>query len=44
VSAILSFVIDGCETWFVVVREEHRLRIFKNWALRKVFAARRERT
>jgi hypothetical protein len=43
VSAVL-FLVDGCETWSVVVREEHRLRIFKRRALRKVFAARRERT
>lgn len=43
-SAVLSFVVDGCETWSVVVREEHSLRIFKNRSLRKVFAARRVRT
>jgi len=44
VSAVLSLVVDGCETWSIVVREEHRLRIFKNRALTKVFAASRERT
>jgi hypothetical protein len=36
-------LVDGCETWSVVVREEHRLKIFKSRALRKVFAAKRER-
>ena len=44
VSAVLSLVVDGCETWSIVVREEHRLRIFKNRALRKECAAGRERT
>ena len=44
VSAVLYLVVDGCETWSVVVREEQRLRSFKNRAVRKVFAARRERT
>jgi hypothetical protein len=38
-----SLVVDGCVTWYFVVREEHRLRIFKSRALRKVFAAKRER-
>ena len=44
VSAVLSLVVDGCETWYVVVREEHRLRIYKNRLLKKVFSAKRERT
>jgi hypothetical protein len=44
VSAVLSLVVDGCETWSVVVREEHRMKIFENRSLRKVFAAKRERT
>jgi hypothetical protein len=27
----------GCETWSLTLREEHRLRVFKNRVLRKIF-------
>jgi hypothetical protein len=27
---ILSAVLYGCETWFLILREEHRLRVFEN--------------
>jgi hypothetical protein len=26
-----------CETWFLTLREEHRLRVFKNGVVRKIF-------
>jgi hypothetical protein len=26
----LTAVLYGCETWFLTLREEHRLRVFKN--------------
>jgi len=32
----------GCETWYVTSREEHRLRVFDNGALRKVFGPKGE--
>jgi hypothetical protein len=34
---IYLFVLCGCETWFATLKEEHRLRVFEKWALRKIF-------
>jgi hypothetical protein len=34
---ILSAVLYGCENWSVTVREEHRLRVFENRVLRRIF-------
>jgi hypothetical protein len=34
--------IYGCETWSLTLREEHRLRVFDNRVLRKVFGPRRD--
>jgi hypothetical protein len=34
---ILPVVWYGCETYFLTLREEHRLRVFKNRVLRKIF-------
>jgi hypothetical protein len=39
---ILSVVLYGCETWSVKLREEHRLRVFQNRVLRKVFGPKRD--
>jgi hypothetical protein len=30
-------VLYGCETWSLTLREEHRLRVFENRALRRIF-------
>jgi hypothetical protein len=30
----------GCETWSVTLREEHRLRVFENRVLRRIFGPR----
>jgi hypothetical protein len=30
-------VLYGCETWSLTVREEHRLRVFENRVLRRIF-------
>jgi hypothetical protein len=27
----------GCETWFLTLRKEHRLRVFENRVLRRIF-------
>jgi hypothetical protein len=27
----------GCETWSLILREEHRLRVFENRVLRRIF-------
>jgi len=32
----------GCETWSLILREECRLRLFKNMVLRRVFGAKRD--
>jgi hypothetical protein len=35
-------VLYGCETWSLTLREEHRLRVFENRVLRKVFGPKRD--
>jgi hypothetical protein len=32
----------GYETWSLALREEHRLRVFKNSVLRKIFGSKRD--
>jgi hypothetical protein len=34
---ILSVVLYGCETWSLSLKEEHRLRMFENKVLRRIF-------
>jgi hypothetical protein len=31
-----------CETWSLTLREEHRLRVFENRVLRKIFGLKRD--
>jgi len=38
----LPVVLYGCETWSLTLREEHRLRVFENRVLRKVFGPKRD--
>jgi hypothetical protein len=38
----LPVVLYGCETWFLTLREEHRLRVFENRILRRIFGPKRE--
>ena len=38
-TTILLIVLYGCETWYLTLREEHRLRVFENRVLREVFWA-----
>jgi hypothetical protein len=38
---ILPVVLYGCESWYVTLREEHRLRVFENRVLRRIFGPRR---
>jgi hypothetical protein len=35
-------VLYKCETWSLTLREENRLRVFENRALRKIFGPRRD--
>jgi hypothetical protein len=34
---IVPVVLYGCETWSLILREEHRLRVFENRVLRRIF-------
>jgi hypothetical protein len=36
-SIILSIVLYGCEIWSLMLREGHRLRVFENMVLRRIF-------
>jgi len=38
----LPVVVYGCETWCLALREEHRLRVFENRVLRKIFGPKRD--
>jgi hypothetical protein len=38
---ILPVVLYGCETWSFILREEHRLRVFENRVLRRIFGPER---
>ena len=39
---ILPVVLYGCETWSLTLREEHRLRVFENKVLRKIFGSKKD--
>jgi hypothetical protein len=40
---ILPVVLYGCETWSLTLREEHRLRLFENRVLRRIFGRKRDK-
>jgi hypothetical protein len=39
---ILPVVVYGCETWSLTVRDEHKLRMFENRVLRRIFGPKRD--
>jgi hypothetical protein len=39
---ILPVVLYGCETWSLTLREEHRLRVFENKVMRRIFGLKRD--
>jgi hypothetical protein len=39
---ILPVVLYGCETWSLTVREEHKLMVFENGVLRRIFGPKRD--
>jgi len=39
---ILPVVLYGCETWSLTLREEHRLRVFENRVLMRIFGPKRD--
>jgi hypothetical protein len=40
-TVILPVVLYGCETWSLTLREEHRLRVFENRVLKRIFGPKR---
>jgi hypothetical protein len=42
-TVILPVVLYGCETWSLALGEEHRLRVFENRVLRRIFGPKREK-
>jgi hypothetical protein len=41
-TVVLPVLLYGCETWSLILREEHRLRVFENRVLRRIFGPKRE--
>jgi len=42
-STVISLVVlYGCETWYLKLREGHRLRVFEKRVLRKIFGPKRD--
>jgi hypothetical protein len=41
-TVILPVVVYGCETWSLTLGEEHRLRVFENGMLKRIFGPKRE--
>jgi hypothetical protein len=39
---ILLVLLYGCETWSLIPREEHRLKVFENRVLRRIFRPKRD--
>lgn len=41
-SMILPVILCGCETWYVTLNEEYRLRVFKNRVLMKIVGPKKD--
>ena len=41
-TVILPVVLNGCETWSLILREKHRLMVFANGVLKKIFETKRD--
>jgi hypothetical protein len=39
---IFPVVLCGCDTWYLTLREEHRLRVFENRVLRRIFGPKKD--
>jgi hypothetical protein len=39
---LLPVVLNVCEAWSLTLREEHRLRVFENRVLRRIFGPKRD--
>jgi hypothetical protein len=42
ITIILPVVLYVCETWSLTLREGHRLRVFENRVLRRIFGPKRD--
>jgi hypothetical protein len=42
INNILFDILFGCETWSLTLREEHRLRVFENRFLKRIFGPERD--
>jgi hypothetical protein len=40
---VLPVVLYGCETWSLTLSVEHRLRVFENRVLRRIFGPKRDK-
>jgi hypothetical protein len=40
-SIILPVILHGCENWSLILSEEHRLKVFENRVLRRIFGLKR---
>jgi len=41
-NTVLPIVLYGCETWSVIIGSEHKLWVFENRVLSKIFGPKRE--
>jgi hypothetical protein len=41
-TVILPVILYGCETWSLTLRVEHRLRVFENKVLNRIFGPKRD--
>jgi hypothetical protein len=39
---ILPAVLYGCETWSLTLKKEHKLKVFGNGVLRRIFGPKRD--
>jgi hypothetical protein len=39
---VLPVLLYGCETWSLIITEEHKLRVFENRVLRRIFGPKRD--
>jgi len=39
---ISPLVLHGCETWLLTLRDKHRLRVYENRVLRRIFGPKRD--
>jgi len=40
----IPVVLYGCETWSLTLGQEHRLRVFENGVIRRIFGPKRRKT